>query len=307
MNSDFARNVPIIALTANVGKADKNLFLDAGMNDLLAKPIDTYSLGRIMRTFLPKDLQKEIPGGASLGLNRIVAGVGAENEKDLIKRGSRDSEVDKNGFAKKDFTFPMSGIDYHYAYDVFSGNRDAYIEILKCIQDEGKTKPEELKKLLADKDYENYTIQVHALKSSFLSIGAMTLSDRFREHEMNGKSGSKKAIRDDFASLLSAYTDMLKQIDEFFASEEKALPAKKEAGSAISLREYKRTLEYIAKNIEFFEIDRAMEEITSLMKCRLDEKAEKRLADAKQHMDNFMYEEAKEEIMVLLSMAESGT
>ena len=47
------------------------------------------------------------------------------------------------------------------------------------------------------------------------------------------------------------------------------------------------------------------EEITSLMNCKLGEKAEKRLADAKQHMDNFMYEEAKEEIMVLLSMAES--
>ena len=304
MNSDFARNVPIIALTANAGNADKNMFIEAGMNDLLAKPIDTHSLARIMRSYLPKKLQKEIPGGMGIGLSRVVAGVGVENENDKIKRG-RDSDVDENGFAKKDFSFPMSGIDYHYAFDVFSGNRDAYIEILKCIHDEGKTKPQELEKLIEAKDYENYTIQVHALKSSFLSIGAMTLSDRFREHEMNGKAGSKKAIRDDFEALLKAYKDMLKQIEDFFASEEKALPAKKEAGSAISLREYKRTLEYIAKNIEFFEIDRAMEEITSLMNCKLDEKAEKRLADAKQHMDNFMYEEAKEEIMVLLSMAES--
>ena len=304
MNSEFARKVPIIALTANAGNTDKNVFLEAGMNDLLAKPIDTHSLARIMRTFLPKNLQKEIPGGIGIGLNRVVAGVGVENENDKLRRAGK-GEVDKNGFATKDFSFPMNGIDYHYAYDVFSGNRDAYIEILKCIYTEGKTKPDELKKYIAEKDYENYTIQVHALKSSFLSIGAMALSDRFREHEMNGKSGSRKAIRDDFDALLTAYEDMLKQIGEFFASEEKELPAKKEAGSAISLREYKRTLEYIAKNIEFFEIDRAMEEITNLMKCKLDEKAEKRLADAKQHMDNFMYEEAKEEIMVLLSMAEA--
>ena len=98
---------------------------------------------------------------------------------------------------------------------------------------------------------------------------------------------------------------MLKQIEDFLISEEKEEPAKKVAGSAISLREYKKTLEFIAKNIDFFEIDRASEEIGSLLECRLEEKAEKRLAEAKQHMDNFMYEEAKEDIMVLLSMAEA--
>ena len=43
----------------------------------------------------------------------------------------------------------------------------------------------------------------------------------------------------------------------------------------------------------------------SLIGCKLDDKSEKRLAEAKQHMDNFMYEEAKEDIMVLLSMAEA--
>lgn len=171
--------------------------------------------------------------------------------------------------------------------------------------DEGKTKPEMIRNLLEEKDYGNYTIEVHALKSSFLSIGAMALSDHFREHEMNGKSGNKKAIRDDFEKLDKEYREMLKQLEDFLHSEEKELPSKKVAGSSISLREYKKTLEFIAKNIDFFEIDRASEEISSLLDCKLEEKAEKRLAEAKQHMDNFMYEEAKEDIMVLLSMAEA--
>ncbi|MBR3039734.1 MAG: response regulator [Lachnospiraceae bacterium] len=294
MNSDYTRTVPIIALTANAAQSDKELFVNAGMNDLLGKPIDTHSLARILRTYLPKRLQVEIEGGGEIGMKGVVSGVGASGEKDS-----------KGVFETKDFTFPMKGIDYRYAYDIFSGNRDAYIEILRCIQEEGKTKPDYISSLLEKKDYTNYTIEVHALKSAFLSIGAMTLSDHFREHEMNGKAGNKKDIKDDFPKLMTEYRDMLKQVDDFFDSEEKMEPSKKEAGSRISLREYKKTLEFIARNIEYFEIDRATEEMQSLIGCKLDDKSEKRLAEAKQHMDNFMYEEAKEDIMVLLSMAEA--
>ena len=299
INSEYTKNVPIIALTANTGSGDKEMFLKSGMNDLLEKPIDTHSLARILRTFLPKDLQVEIANAPVSGMKGVQYALGAD---DTAAAGTG-----KGGtvFDEKDFTFPMKGIDYRYAYDIFSGNRDAYIEILKCIHEEGQKKPAQLRKFLEEKDYKNYTIEVHALKSSFLSIGAMTLSDHFREHEMNGKSGHKKEIKDDAENLLKEYQDMLAQIDAFFVSEEKEEPSKKQAGSAISLREYKRTLEYIAKSLEYFEIDRAEEEMKDLMQCKLDEKAEKRLADAKHHMDNFMYEEAREEIMVLLSMAEA--
>ena len=295
LNSDYARNVPIIALTANAAGEDKKLFLDAGMNDLLIKPIDTHSLAQIMRTYLPPVLQVSIESKDAGGAGRAF--MGGYTEKNA---------PDKNtGFSEKDFTFPMSGIDYRYAYDIFNGNRDSYIEILKVVREEGKTKPEYIRKLLDEKDFKNYTIEVHALKSAFLSIGAMHLSDHFREHELNGKSGNKKAIRDDFEKLYKEYTDMLSQIEAFFVSEEKEEPSEKSAGSEISIREYKRTLEFIAKNIEFFEIDRANKEIDNLMSCKLDENVEKRLEEARSHMDNFMYEEAKEDILVLLSVAES--
>ena len=295
MNSEYARKVPIIALTANAESVDKSIFLDAGMNDILGKPIDTDILARILRKYLPQELQVRKDGGTQVGSERVfMGGLSEEDYPDKLK-----------GFSEKDFTFPMTGIDYRYAYDIFSGNRDAYIEILRCIEEEGKTKPAFIRRLLDEKDYKNYTIEVHALKSSFLSIGAMALSDRFREHEMNGKAGNYKEIRDDFERLYTEYTDMLKQIDEFFASEEKELPAKKSAGSTISIREFKRTLEYIAKSIEYFEIDDAMREIENLMNCKLEERVENRLKEAKKHMDDFMYEEARDDIMVLLSVAEA--
>ena len=273
---------------------DKSLFIDAGMNDLLGKPIDTHSLAKIMRTYIPEHLQVQNETTA-VGQNRaFLGGYSGDNEPEKTTT-----------FTEEDFSFPMSGIDYRYAYDIFSGNRDSYIEILKVISEEGKVKPAQIRTLLEKKDFKNYTIEVHALKSAFLSIGAMHLSDRFREHELNGKSGNKKAIRDDFEGLYDEYTSLLSQIDAFLVSEEKEEPQMKSAGSTISIREYKRALEYIVKNIEFFEIDRANKEIDNLLSCKLDEDAKKRLNEAREHMDNFMYEEAKDDVMVLLSVAES--
>ena len=43
---------PIIALTANVLEEDRERFLNSGMNDFLAKPIDISELERILRKFL---------------------------------------------------------------------------------------------------------------------------------------------------------------------------------------------------------------------------------------------------------------
>ena len=43
---------PIVALTASVTQEDKNRFIKAGMDDFLAKPINTDELKRVLRKYL---------------------------------------------------------------------------------------------------------------------------------------------------------------------------------------------------------------------------------------------------------------
>jgi CheY-like chemotaxis protein len=47
------RQIPIIAVTANALKGDKERFLVAGMNDYISKPIDSTKLETTLRRFLP--------------------------------------------------------------------------------------------------------------------------------------------------------------------------------------------------------------------------------------------------------------
>lgn len=61
MDIEHCQNVPIVALTANAVSGAREMFLQEGFQDFLAKPIDTVAMDRILKRWLPKELimQKE--------------------------------------------------------------------------------------------------------------------------------------------------------------------------------------------------------------------------------------------------------
>jgi signal transduction histidine kinase/DNA-binding NarL/FixJ family response regulator len=57
------RKLPIVALSANAVRGANRIFLEAGMNDFISKPIDTHELSRVLVKWLPPEklLQRAIP------------------------------------------------------------------------------------------------------------------------------------------------------------------------------------------------------------------------------------------------------
>ena len=47
------RRIPIVALTANALSSDRNVCLDAGMDDYLSKPVEKATLRRVLARWCP--------------------------------------------------------------------------------------------------------------------------------------------------------------------------------------------------------------------------------------------------------------
>ncbi len=60
LGTEYAQSVPIVALTANAMKGVEKAFIEAGMNDFLAKPIDTKRLFMVMSHWISADKQQKI-------------------------------------------------------------------------------------------------------------------------------------------------------------------------------------------------------------------------------------------------------
>ena len=55
-NSSFV--IPIIAMTANAMQGDRELCMEAGMNDYITKPVSPQALAEMLEKWLPKDENK---------------------------------------------------------------------------------------------------------------------------------------------------------------------------------------------------------------------------------------------------------
>jgi CheY-like chemotaxis protein len=55
LGSDYAKNIPIVAMTANVFRQDIEKCLAAGMNDHVGKPLDFNDVLAKLRKYLPKN------------------------------------------------------------------------------------------------------------------------------------------------------------------------------------------------------------------------------------------------------------
>ena len=79
------QNIPIIAMTANAMKGDREKCIDAGMNDYLSKPISTDSLVDKLRIWLlghaPQDATALQRGS---GVPEIVSGTTVWNESEAL-------------------------------------------------------------------------------------------------------------------------------------------------------------------------------------------------------------------------------
>lgn len=178
----------------------------------------------------------------------------------------------------------------------YAGSEEQYVKFLRryfsMIQ--GKTK--RIKQCCEREDIEEYTMEVHALKSNSRLIGAVSLADEAEYLEQCGMSGNIEEIKKKTPQMLKSLK-ALKELFSFIISKDE-----QEKGELkISPEETKEIYKEIIEALEEFDIDTADFLLDSIMNYDLSEAQSEYVFRAKKKVVDFAYDKAMEVMKIAIS------
>lgn len=185
MRDNRNADTPVIALTANAIAGAREMFLKVGFKDYITKPIDVGLLEKMLIKYLPP---------------RLVSIT--QETKD--KPATSDKEMDKEEKHFLDAYRTIDGVDTDAAL-VSSGGWQTLQTIVQNYYMSIDDAASAIEHYAEAKDVKNYTVLVHALKSSSRLVGALELSEKARHLEECGDKEDMAEIAAKTGELLSLY------------------------------------------------------------------------------------------------------
>ncbi|MDR1949021.1 MAG: response regulator [Spirochaetaceae bacterium] len=191
IDSEYAKNVPIIALTANAIVGNEEMFLSNGFNAFISKPIDIMRLDTILNQWIrDKQTQDILQQAEQLRAEMSLAE--AELEAILLD------------------TYGTGGIDFEAGIDRY-GNEAAYMMVLRSYL---KHTPGLLAKLrsLSRKTLPDYAITVHGLKGSSYGICANEIGRQAEQLEYAAKAGDYDTVSGENETFIGKVESLLVEL-----------------------------------------------------------------------------------------------
>jgi len=171
IDSDYARNIPIIALTANAIVGNEEIFLGRGFQAFLSKPIDVMRMDLILRQWV-RDKERE------------------QNEEPFANptpmRGSSTQATEEK-------TPQVEGIDWQAGLNYFSGNRDAYLFVIRSYVENTARLITQICNV-SEETLADYAIHLHGIKGSSYGIQAREIGEQAEVLEHAAKMGNFRLV-----------------------------------------------------------------------------------------------------------------
>ncbi|MCR5415172.1 MAG: response regulator [Pseudobutyrivibrio sp.] len=193
-NCPLNTDTPVIVLTANAIKGAREEYLRQGYSNYLSKPIDGIKLEAMIQSYLPDEMIQLVDDLAD----------GEQNDKGSID-GVKPEGDNKSLFFN--LISKIKNIDMHRGIET-AGGKDVYEVICRNFYDTAISRINMIKDAFDSKDIKNYTIQVHALKSTARLIGAYSLSEKAAELEQAGRDENLELITKNTDAVISEYQEL---------------------------------------------------------------------------------------------------
>ncbi|MBO6137796.1 MAG: response regulator [Lachnospiraceae bacterium] len=228
---------PVVALTANAISGARESYMEEGFTDYLSKPVDPIRLERLLMDLLPAD---------SYETYRVEEKNKHRDAEDADNKEAAEEAADDGGIPS------VEGTDRREALKA-SGSPEVLRQVMEQFVRTIPKKEALIRSLWKDGDIRNYTIEVHALKSSARLIGALELSKLALELENAGNENDIEKINAKTEALLYDYNTFRKSL-AFLVKDDAIEGTGRELIDEDKLRE---GLEALKEVVEAFDFDSA--------------------------------------------------
>ena len=282
LDGDYYRQVPIIALSANVGEAARELFLSSGMNDFVEKPMSSETLAGVIRKYIPADKQTD----------EYVEKIDPKMKVSRSRKEYLASSVPSDAGS-----IAIPGLDVPQGVFNMGGNLDAFHHILNVFLSDGRKKAALLRQYAEQGSVRSYLIEAHSLKSVAASIGAAVLSQLAAGHEDAARSGDESFITEHYGELAGSYDALLDSVENYLRAGglmetpegDEPEPTVKQP---ISAQKKHSDAAEIIRLIDRFDSDAALAGIRELLKYNLSQEDRDALCTAAERLNDYDFDGA---------------
>jgi CheY-like chemotaxis protein len=183
IGTEYARDVPVVALTAYVIAGNEQRFLENGFQAFLAKPLDIWQLDAVLQRFIPSE------DSGQKTEDRGAAGEGALLP--LLQNAA------------------ISGLEVEAALKRFSDDAQAYWHVLESWAQHTPSLLEQAR-AVSGETLADYTIVMHGIKGGCLGIGATQVSQQAAKLEAAARNG-------DFAFIAAHNAECVETLERLLA------------------------------------------------------------------------------------------
>ncbi len=169
----------IIVLTANAVEGAAEEYKNYGFSDYLTKPVDSRRLEDMLGKFLKRKKAEAV----------------SETEVVSVPEEKKEIVIDRE-----------EGLRF------CGGDEEFYKEILEEYYNMGQGYLEKLPEHLKQKNWKEYSIIAHSIKSNSKTIGAVEFAERALQHEMAAKEENETFLIEDHETFMQEYQEMIEYV-----------------------------------------------------------------------------------------------